>query len=542
MDNDPTPELPPQVAEKVKALEAQIAAQPKAKALYLQLAQIYVDNGRKAEGIRTLERCLLIDPGNALVKHKLNLLTHAGVGTASATAALHKPQAPRFVPRAAPARRSVPVWAWVVGGLVVAGAAVALKVFVFPGTWRVVADTFDATAPQWSPRGDRFAFLKGGSELVVHDVKKGTSETVAGRIWGGFAWSPDGSRLAYAAEPAPDESGEEGYGGVIFVFDLGTKRATRVTSGSQPSWSPDGTSLALHCSGAPPQYEFSSDEATPPVMVRAGTPSGPCVVDVADGRARMLGVEMAQGLVFSPDRPSLVYESWSEDGMDAASAAAGDASPPATLNAEGNDEFQQFAQDAVSGQPRNVYEGSRDLGRRAEAMMYDQKKKAAAAGGSAFYGTDVFVVAADGSSPVRLTQGGRAGAARWTPDGRILFGQDSATGPQLMTANPDGSDPKPVFSKPVKITDPASAVMTRDRKRVVFVGPVGVANEAVASLMSGESPNDLYVSRVGEPNPKRLENKHPFKQRFALSPDGKRIVYEVKNGASGKSELWMMSL
>ena len=269
--------------------------------------------------------------------------------------------------------------------------------------------------------------------------------------------------------------------------------------------------------------------------MRGGTPSGPCVVDVADGRARMLAVEMAQNLSFAPDRPSLVYESWSEDATQAA-----DAGPPATLNASGNDEFQQFAEDAVAGQPRNFYEGSRDLGRQAEAMMYDQRKKAAAASGS-FFGTDVFVVGDDGSNPLRLTQGGRSGGAHWTADGRILFGQDSGSGPQLMTMNPDGTDVRAVFSKPVAVSDPSSAAMTRDRKRVVYVGPVAVANEGVASLISGESARDLYVSRVGDPSPKRLENKHPFKQRFALSPDGNRIVYEVKN-TSGKSELWVMSL
>ena len=83
MDDTPGPALPPQVAEKVKALEDQIAAQPRAKALYLQLSQLHADNGHKAQAIATLERCLVVDPGNALVKHKLSLLTHAGVGTAS---------------------------------------------------------------------------------------------------------------------------------------------------------------------------------------------------------------------------------------------------------------------------------------------------------------------------------------------------------------------------------------------------------------------------------------------------------------------------
>ena len=533
MDNAPEPELPPQAAQKVAALEQQIAAQPKAKALYLQLAQLYADNGHKAQAIEVLERCLQVDPGNALVKHKLNLLTHAGVGTASAVAGLHKPQAPRFVPRAAPARRGVPVWAWVVGGLVLVAAGVAIKVFVFPGTRLVVADTFDATGPRWSPRGNRLAFLRAGTDLAVHDLEKGTTETIARKVWGAFAWSPDGARLAYVAEPGADAADEGGYGQAVYVLDVDTKQATRVASGTGPSWSPDGTRLALHCFGEPPAFDGSGG-----AMPVGGTPTGPCVVDVADGRARMLAVESARELVFAPDRPTLVYESWSADALAEAAAGAGTGTG---LNEHGNDEFQQFAEDAVAGQPRNVYEGSRDLGRRAEAMMYDQKKKAAAASGS-FFGTDVFVVGDDGSNPVRLTEGGQSGGAHWTADGRILFGQDSGSGTQLMTMNPDGSDLQPVFSKPVKVVDPASAALTPDRKRVVYVAAVGVANEAVASVLTGESAHDLFVSRVGDPAPRRLENKHSFKQRFALSPDGKRIVYEVKNGQSGKSELWLMSL
>jgi dipeptidyl aminopeptidase/acylaminoacyl peptidase len=526
---DDGPELPPPVAEKARALEAQIAAQPKAKALYLQLSQIYADNGHTAQAIEVLERCLVADPGNALVKHKLNLLTHAGVGTASATAGLHKPQAPRFVPRAAPARRGVPVWAWIVGGLVLVAAGAAVKVFVFPGTRLLVADTHNARAPQWAPGGDRLAFLRGENDLAVHDLDEGTTETVASRVWGSFAWSPDGSRLAYVAE----STGDEGYGETVFVVDVASKKATRVTTGSSPTWSPDGTRLALLCAGTPDEYDDSGEDAQ---ALRTGSPAGPCVVDVADGRARMLAVGLAQNMTFAPDRPALVYEAWSEDALPAAAAG-----PPSTLNAEGNDEFQQFAQDAVASGPRNVYEGSRDLGRRAETLMYDQKKKAGASGGS-FFGTDVYVVGDDGSNPVRLTQGGRSGGAHWTADGRILFAQDTGSGTQLMSMNPDGSDVRPVFTKPVPIADPSSAAMTRDRKRVVYVAPVQVANQAVASILSGESSHDLFVGRVGDAEPKRLENRHPFKQRFALSPDGKRIVYEVKNGTSGKSELWLMSL
>jgi hypothetical protein len=46
--------------------------------------------------------------------------------------------------------------------------------------------------------------------------------------------------------------------------------------------------------------------------------------------------------------------------------------------------------------------------------------------------------------------------------------------------------------------------------------------------------------RVGGGKPRRLKNRHTFKQRFALSPDGRRIVYEANDRKTGESELWLM--
>lgn len=525
-------ELPPGVAARVDALEAQLRATPAAKALYLQLAQLYADNGRKALAIEALQRCLKVDPGNALVQHRLNLLTHAGTATSSATAGLHKPAA-RFVPRAVPSRRRVPLWAWVAGGAALLAAGVAVKVLLFPDARLVVADSFDASGARWSPQGDRIAFLSGESDsarLAVHDLREGTTETFEHRA-SEIAWAPDGMRIAYTGVGTGDDDGVP----TLHVIDLGSKRSAPLVAGSSPVWSPDGRSVALVCHGTPGEYEYGGEDASP-TMIRAGTPPGLCVVDAADGRVRSRPGALAAALAFAPERPLLVYEAWLDEEPLSLPSSGGEPAP------SGRDEFEQLTDAALAGQSRNAYEGSRDLNRALEAQQYDRRKNGVPPGSTGqFFGTDVFVVGADGSSHLRLTEGGRAGAPRWTADGRVLFAQDGTAGTQIMTVNPDGSGLAPLFAAPVTVPNAETAALTRDGRRLVYVAPVALANEGLARVMSGESASDLYVVDVAGGKPRRLENRHPFKQRFALAPDGRRIAYEFRNGASGKGEIWIMS-
>jgi hypothetical protein len=74
----------------------------------------------------------------------------------------------------------------------------------------------------------------------------------------------------------------------------------------------------------------------------------------------------------------------------------------------------------------------------------------------------------------------------------------------------------------------------------VYAGPVKDVSAGMAKLMTGEEAADLHVLRVGEEAPRRLKNRHTFKQRFALSPDGRRIVYEANDRKTRQSELWLM--
>jgi dipeptidyl aminopeptidase/acylaminoacyl peptidase len=132
----------------------------------------------------------------------------------------------------------------------------------------------------------------------------------------------------------------------------------------------------------------------------------------------------------------------------------------------------------------------------------------------------------------------------WTEEGaRILFATNGATGLDFCTIKPDGTDRQIVLSG-IKGVDPYTVQLSSNGRYVFFVAAVP-GNEGVAKLMTGETPADLHVAAVGARSAKRLENKHPFKQRYAVSPDGKRIVYEVFQDVkmltgAGKSELWLM--
>ena len=137
------------------------------------------------------------------------------------------------------------------------------------------------------------------------------------------------------------------------------------------------------------------------------------------------------------------------------------------------------------------------------------------------YVRDIYVSDFDGGPPRALTTDGRSGSPIWTPDGeRLLFAGDGG----LWLMNADGSGRQQAFKG--KLADPPAAELTADGRYVLFVAPVE-ANAGVAQLMTGETPEDLHVARVGSSSARRLANRHPFKQRFAVSPDGRRIVYEV---------------
>jgi hypothetical protein len=102
----------------------------------------------------------------------------------------------------------------------------------------------------------------------------------------------------------------------------------------------------------------------------------------------------------------------------------------------------------------------------------------------------------------------------------------------------DGTGKQPLVQAPIELFDPGAVAVGGDR--VVYAAPVKNVDTGLAQLMTGESAADLHLVRPADEAPRRLENRHLFKQRFTLSTDGRRLVYEASDRKTGQSELWLM--
>ena len=554
-------DAPADVLAKIEHLEKEIAQKPKVPGFYIQLSKIYLDGKRKDLAILVLERLLAVDPGNAYVRHKHAQLT--GVPEAAAPATAGRPPAMAATAAAAPAAaagRSGPSPAYHVGvaqrpaavptpnmmrrmtgrtKAIIGGsvalllALVAAKVLLFPDTRVLAAGDFRAYAPNWSPTGKHLAFVLDdgrSTRLAVYDFKAGAYRPlVAASAWDarGFAWSPDGTRIAYTAE----SEGEFG-AGAVHVVDVASGQSRRLAAGSAPQWDASGQSILMTCGPERPaamdEDSFTEVDWTPRF----------CTVDAITGDVKRGAPVEEYGAVVSP----LVGKALSERYVETEAAASAPASGPAP---SGDGEFQDMAQSVAEGNARNVAQGSNTLSRELQARQYSERRKAGRNASRLPYAADLVLTDIGSGSVTQITKDGQSAYASWTSDGaRVLFATNGASGIEMWTMNADGGDRRMVVPGSVKIADPSSVTLSQDGRDVFFIAPVA-GDPSLAKLMTGESPADVHVVRAGSGEARRLANKHPFKQRFAVSPDGQRIAYEVlqgvtMTGGAQKSEIWLL--
>ena len=233
--------------------------------------------------------------------------------------------------------------------------------------------------PAWSPDGSRIAFAsdRDGGDAELHVMNADGSGTVQltnnSHGDGEPAWSPDGSRIAFTSGPDPWE---------LYVMNADGSGVVQLTNNSHgdwgPAWSPDGSQIAFtsYRDGDPEIYVMNAD--------------GSGVVQLTDNS-------------YSSEDPA-----WSPDGSRIAftSNRGGNRTEIYVMNADGSGVVQLTDNSHWDEHPAWSPDGSR--------IAFS-----AAADGD----WEIHVMNADGSGVVQLTDNSHWDEhPAWSPDGsRIAF-------------------------------------------------------------------------------------------------------------------------
>lgn len=132
-------------------------------------------------------------------------------------------------------------------------------------------------------------------------------------------------------------------------------------------------------------------------------------------------------------------------------------------------------------------------------------------------GADIWIMAADGSAPVRLTRGGGENLeADWSPDGaRIVFRRNTGDGGDIWTMNADGTDAAMLYAGARMDSDPR---WSPDGRRIAFV-------RLVPRAAGGGLTSDIFVIDADGSNLVRVTHHDGTDWSPAWSPDGARIAF-----------------
>jgi TolB protein len=254
------------------------------------------------------------------------------------------------------------------------------------------------------------------------------------------AWSPDGRRLAFTARSAGSFASKTD----VFVMRAngsGRRRVTTDGRSSHPLWSPDGARIYFARSG-PPGNLGEEGRIARPAAIWSMRPDGSDprrVTSLVDGRYDIPGS-------FSPDGSTLAFTR----GVHVAPGADG-----RVLNAREVWVIRPDGSEASRLADRSQDPAFSPDGRSIAFVSDRAENGELAYGDRAFFANELYVMAADGSRPRRLsrTRARNERQPSWLPNGRRIAYQrgrtyQNAEATVVMQANADGSCAKRVFADP----------------------------------------------------------------------------------------------
>jgi len=441
---------------------------------------------------------------------------------------------------------------------------------------RLTTDPAVDTGPAWKPDGSQIAFIRsyedhaaifltsplGGADRKLADMHDFSGSTIS--------WSPDGEWLAVVDADSASDKG-------VFLFpSLGGEKRKLISSSAvnlrfnDPAFSPDGLSLAYAgCKGVRSCDIYVQDlerHYLPKGSARQVTREGTLVKGIAwaqDGRSILYAASPDLGNTYRLRRVAVSGDEKSE-----LLSWAGEQVLHPTVSRSGNKlAYSREISDwnlwkFQAGIPPVKFTSS--TRREFDPQFSPDRERLAFSANRAGMGSELWVARADGTNPVRLTEGidRMLGGARWSPDSRWIiynaqqedglwdiFRIDAAGGkPQNLTANP-ADENLPSYSRDGKWIYFSS---NRTGRHEIYRMPAAGGEARQITDNGGLEAQDswdgktLYYTKngkvglyarptVGGPETPVLESVHLTVSSFIVAKDG--IYYVFKTGARGTGPL-----